>query len=180
MDRPGRHIDHIGLQGIASLKKVTIVIWRFEQEKDAKDPEWKRIAVMRPTEKGKSPIVPLVVSGKHYLPLVKETSKGGFPVSWVQHTEDEGIWFSTGVQNEVIENSPPMISAAAFRGSGSKASPSKSTRSNSSLRLDLLATPVSKKSRASSVKSFQDVELHIPWLSVWELLRKICLLPRGL
>lgn len=58
IDREGRYIDHIALQGLATLKKAVIVVWRKE-----KAAGWRRIAVMRPGASGKRPIVLVVLCG---------------------------------------------------------------------------------------------------------------------
>lgn len=101
------------------------------------------MAVMRPAQKGKTPIVALVVSGKRYLALVRETQGGNFPPSWIENTEEEGIWFSTGVQNEVIDGTQGEFDANVFRGSGSPVCPPSISRMAPQ---DLLATPTSRRS----------------------------------
>lgn len=78
MDRPARYIDHLALQAVAALKKVVIVVFQKQKENG-----WTRIAVMRPSQPGRCPIVPLVVSGRRYLALIRDAAKGPYPIAWM-------------------------------------------------------------------------------------------------
>eukprot|EP00438_Fugacium_kawagutii_P035309 Skav215257 [mRNA] locus=scaffold811:341510:355193:- [translate_table: standard] len=115
IERPGRYADHFSLQAVATLKKVTIVIWQKEEEIG-----WRKMAVMRPSEAGRTPILPIVLTGRHYMPLIREGNTN-FPLDWITHEAEEGVWYSVGVQNEVIEASQERINSAIFRGAGGSA-----------------------------------------------------------
>lgn len=71
LHRPNRWICHYGLQAVATIKQVHLVIWQFND--DIEEP-WTRIATISPNDEEKHyPYVHLAKDGGHYMPLIPDT-----------------------------------------------------------------------------------------------------------
>ena len=153
LPRPNRYICHLGLQAVATSKKINILIWELLEDK------WTKVALLTPPSYGaKTPTIHLALGGQHYFACVKQSR--AYPKALAEIEELGGIFVSHGLESDVIENSQKDMDMAIFRAAGghhefvtlmksrSKSVDSllRSFRSTSSRSSDLLRTCSSAKS----------------------------------
>ena len=91
LQRPNRWICVYGLQAVCCLKKISLAIWKLTAD------GWTKIAVMKPKERSeKAPVLGLVLTGGHYLALVRTCEKTGLPKDWAQRP-GPCLWKSSGM-----------------------------------------------------------------------------------
>ena len=109
MERPARWIDHYGLQAVACLKKVHIAIYRLRAD------GWIQIALISPaTFTVKTPVIQIALSKGHYYALRNDKATKALDI---KNMNTKTLWISTGLQQEVIENSQDL-DRSMFRGAG--------------------------------------------------------------
>ena len=84
LGRPQRYICHLGLQAVASLKKINVLIWELADE------GWVKVALVSPPiASDKTPTVHLALGQQHYFACVKHSKN--YPKALAQ-IEVGGRW----------------------------------------------------------------------------------------
>eukprot|EP00435_Cladocopium_sp_Y103_P001359 s1264_g1.t1 len=153
LSRPNRHICHLGLQAVAALKRINIVIWKLSENQ-----QWVTVALFSPPElEANVPTVHLALGSDHYFACTK--SKGSYPEVLAEIGELQGVYVSHGFHAHVFGSQQNDFNLATFRAAGDNqfSTPKKtrsqsvdsllrSCRSTSSRKSDLLKTCSSVKS----------------------------------
>eukprot|EP00435_Cladocopium_sp_Y103_P014984 s1264_g3.t1 len=151
--RPCRHICHLGFQAVANLKKINIVIWKFDANQ-----HWVKLALFAPQDQSElAPTIHLALGNNHYFVCAKTNER--YPSLLAEVGDLRDVFVSTDFQGHFCGNNHGKFDLATLRAAGDNFSTPKRKRSQSvDSLLRSCRSDSSKKSLLRTCSSLQSLK----------------------